>query len=229
MGSACVSVTRVFASTAARIFVAAACLSATLLASGVVSAQSSSDQPVPDVRPERRSGFVLGLIGGLALGGASGNPDIASQRYDPAYATSTGFAAGYRIAPFFGGALTDWFTFGLGATLGSIETGARRSEVTAFVFHLEAFPLFAKGGTLRDAGVSLDFGAGVANIVSKRNNQEVATAGVASLAGIGLFWEPWRWWHFAMGPCVVYQYDWSDHFSRHDVTLGLKGMFYGGP
>ncbi len=179
---------------------------------------------------ERRGGFVLGTVLGAALGTASGNPKGQNYRFDPAYEAKLGFAWGYRCTPFLGGALTDWLTVGIGASFGSMWTGEHHdATVTSFVFHFEAFPLYAKGGPWRDLGAMVDFGAGVGTIHNTRTGEELANSAVASTAGLGVFWEPWRIWHVAAGPAVAYQRNWSQWYERDDVLVGLRGVFYGAP
>jgi hypothetical protein len=89
--------------------------------------------------------------------------------------------------------------------------------------------LYGKGGIYRDLGVNLDFGAGATSIKNKANGAELASSGVASTLGIGVFWETWRLGPIALGPSVGYQHNWSDWFARNDLTLGFKATFYGGP
>jgi hypothetical protein len=190
-------------------------------------AAASDNEPEPP--PQRRSGFVFSTVGGLSLGQAAGNPNEQAERYDPAHHSSTGLAYGYRVTPFLGGALTDWFTFGLGGSYADLQTGSVRSQLGLFIFRLELFPLFARGGTWRDVGTSIEFGAGATSIVRKSDEKQLAGSGVASTIGLGLFWEAWRLGHLALGPSLAYQHNWSDWFGRHDVMLGLKGTFYGGP
>ena len=185
----------------------------------------------PEIEPpaQRRSGFVFGLAGGLSLGQAAGNPTAQAERYDPAHRASTGFALGYRATPYIGGALTDWFTFGLGGSYGQMASGSEKSSVGLFLFRIETFPLFYRGGVYRDLGVSVEFGAGATSIKRKSDGSELANSGVASTIGVGAFWETWRVGHFSLGPCLAWQHNWSDWYARNDVTLGLKGNFYGGP
>lgn len=190
----------------------------------VATAENEDDLTV---ETERRGGFVLGLIMGPAFGWATGNPSDKGKRDDPAYEQDTGLAFGYRATPFLGGALTDWFTFGLGMSFGTVGNGDYSSGMGTFVFHLEAFPLYGQGGAYRDLGLTADFGAGASSIRSKSPDEEVADSGVMSSVGLGAFWEPVRVWQLAGGPYVGYQHNWSRWYSRHDVTLGLRVMFYG--
>jgi hypothetical protein len=182
-----------------------------------------------EYRTERRGGFVLGVIAGPAIGWAAGNPSDIKVRSDPAVEAETGVAFGHRVTPLLGGALSDWFTFGVGATFGSLQNGDYRSGIGSFIFHLEAFPLYGEADAYRDIGVSVDFGAGSSAIRTKSPDDEVASSGVMSTVGVGVFWEPLRVWHLAAGPYVGYQHNWSRWYTRNDLTLGLRAMFYGAP
>jgi len=190
-----------------------------------------SVEPAPqsptDSDTARRGGFVLGVLGGPTLGWANGYPSGKSERENPSNKRSTGVGVGYRVTPFIGGALTDWFTFGLGVTFGSFSASDYSSPITSFVVHMEAFLLYGRGGIYRDIGVFVDFGTGVTTIVDKDTNEEVADSGAMSSIGLGAFWEPWRIWHLAGGPYVAYQSNRSRWFARNDITLGLRFMFYG--
>jgi len=176
----------------------------------------------------RRSGFTAGLILGAALGHASGTPNDYSMIGNPAYESRTG-GVGPGGALWIGGALTDWFTFGLGG--GSSSFGGSRlfSTSTVFLFHIEAFPLFYRGGVLRDLGLFADFGTGVGSIKRKSTGESISSAGSFSVGGAGAFWECWRIAGFAAGPVVAWQYQYSLPLERHFALVGLRGVFYGGP
>lgn len=200
-----------------------------LSSNAVAQTDETSRQEAP--KPyERRGGFMMGVAGGAAFGTASGNPKALSYQFDPAYKSKLGFAYGYRVTPFLGGALTDWFSVGVGMSFGTIQTsGDHDSRLTTFVFHFEAFPLYTRGGLWRDAGVMVDFGAGASTIHNTSTGEELAHSGVASAVGLGVFWEPWRVWQLSAGPAVSYQRNWSQWYERDDVLVGLRGVYYGAP
>ena len=191
------------------------------------AAEAADDDPEPPA--ERRSGFVLSVVGGGSMGRAAGNPSAQAERYDPAHHASTGLAMGYRVTPYLGGALTDWFTFGLGGSYANLYTSSLRSTLGLFIFRIDVFPLYRRGSVWRDLAVNLEFGAGATSIVKTDREDQIASSGVASTIGAGVFWEAWRLGHIALGPSLSYQRNWSDWFTRDDVTLGLKTTFYGGP
>ncbi len=180
-----------------------------------------------EIVTERRGGFVLGVLVGPTLGGAKGNPSAKATRDDPAFEQDAGIGLGYRITPFLGGALTDWFTFGLGMSFASLANSDYQTRADTFVFHLEAYPLYGEGGVFRDLGLAADFGAGTSSIRSKSTDEKVAESGVASTVGLGVFWEPLRLWQLAGGPYVGYQRNWSRWYGRDDVMVGFRMMFYG--
>lgn len=176
----------------------------------------------------RRSGFHLGVEGGLALGAAQGYPD-AHLDTSGFFTTSSGVGPAGTV--WLGGALADAFNFGLGASLGSVTGGGKTSSATAFVFHLEGFPLFARGGALRDLGLFAEFGAGTVHVRSTDGAELGGGGGSMSLVGAGAFWETWRvlGGHVALGPFAGFQYQVSDAVSREVALVGVRSAFYGGP
>ncbi len=188
--------------------------------------EQNEDDAHISVVTTRRGGFAMGFIVGPSFGWAGGNPSDKAKQDRPEFERKIKGGFGYRLTPFFGGALTDWFTFGLGASLGDFSSSKYASGFGTFVFHLEVFPLFAQGGVYRDLGLAVDFGAGTSSIRNKSTGKDVADSGVMSTAGLGVFWEPLRAWKFAGGPYVGYQRNWSRWYSRNDVTGGLRLMFY---
>lgn len=196
---------------------------------GVAFAQSQDDKQVPDTPATRRSGFFMGVTGGLSLAAVDGNPQAFLLRDDPNATTHTGVGYGYRYSPVIGAAVTDWLNLAIGGSFGSTQSSKYRSQTNAFIFHIEAFPLFSMGGTLRDLGVELNFGAGGSKAELRSTGEEVASTSVVSIIGAGAFWEPWRIWHFAAGPYLGYERSSSRTYSRDDVTIGLRVAFYGGP
>lgn len=180
-------------------------------------------------RPTRRSGFTFGATLGAVVGGAQGYPNELGKIDNSAfYRRASGFGEGGVI--WLGGALADWFTFGLGAEMASFSGSGRSSSGGAFVFHLEAFPLFARGGALRDLGVMADFGTGTASIRDD-SGDEIAKSGAQSLVGLGAFWEGLRVAgdHLALGPFASFHYANSDALARQIGMVGLRTAFYGGP
>jgi hypothetical protein len=177
----------------------------------------------------RRSGFTAGLMGGLSFGTVAGYPNDFSKWDQPAYRSATS-GVGNGGTLYLGGALTDWFTFGIGFE-GSTYGGSRNfTREWAILFHTEAFPLFSLGGGYRDIGVFVDFGTGMASINRRSDEAEYASSGALSIAGLGAFWEPWRLaGHFAFGPFVSGTLQSSDSLTRVFGMIGFRAAFYGGP
>ena len=179
-----------------------------------------------EVKAERRSGFVASLGLGAGLGAAQGYPNDVSKIDDRAFETSTGAAFSRTNSLWIGGALRDWFVFGLG--LNGLRAQAGDHEVTgsAFILHVEAFPLFNLGGRWRDLAFYTDFGAGDLTI---SGGPEKADAGFMSYLGAGSSFELFRWGHFALGPTLGGMYAYSQSAQMGGGFLGLRGTFYGGP
>lgn len=178
----------------------------------------------------RRSGFTAGTSFGLMGGASRGYPNKASQIGNPASRASVeGLGGGGFI--WLGGALADWLTFGIGGGGANFGNADFQWSGGAFLFHLEAFPLFSLGEEWRDVGVTFDFGTGPGTIIRKTDKEEVSGGGVLSLAGLGLFWEPWRiaGGHLTAGPALGFMYGFSEWQKTSFATIGLRGAFYGGP
>lgn len=178
----------------------------------------------------RRSGFTLGTAFGLMGGASRGYPNKLAQIGNPAHRASTeGLGGGGFI--WLGGALTDWFTFGIGGGGGNFGNANFQWSGGAFLFRLETFPLFSLGEGWRDVGLSFDFGTGPGTIIRKSDNEEVSGGGVLSLAGLGVFWEPWRiaGGHLTAGPALSFMHGFSEWQTMSFGMLGLRGAFYGGP
>ena len=194
-------------------------------------------EPAPAVDPSawekapatRRSGFVIGTALGGGIASIVGFPNDARKIGYAPYYTATGVRPSPLLELWLGGALTDWFTFGLGFTAGSLFlTGDTRATAGAGVFHIEVFPLFYVSEKLRDLGVMLDAGTGSATVKSKADVKLVDSS-AASLVGAGVFWEPARFWRFRGGPFVMGNYVWSDTARRPGIFAGWRMSLYTGP
>lgn len=177
-------------------------------------------------KAERRSGFVAAVDLGFGLGHASGYPNEISKIDDPDFESSTGAAFGSTWSIWAGGALRDWFTFGLGL----MSLGAASKDIkaggTAFILHVETFPLWSMGGRLRDISVYTNFGAGSLAITG---GPEKAEGGLMSVLGGGVGYELWRPGHFAIGPMLEGSYLYSQSGEAFGVFAGIRASFHGGP
>ena len=177
-------------------------------------------------KAERRSGFAAAFDLGFGLGRATGYPNKISKIDDPEFKSSTGSALGSTWSIWAGGALRDWFTFGLGI----MSMGAVSKEIkavsSAFILHVETCPLWSLGGHLRDLSLYAHFGAGGLKITGGR---EEADGGFMSVLGGGLSYELWRPGHFAIGPVLESSYLRSPSGEAFGVFAGVRSSFHGGP
>jgi hypothetical protein len=182
---------------------------------------------------ERRGDFVLAFSPGLVLTSASGYPNEIDKLNRPEYQADSGLAVGPGFEAWLGGAITDWFTFGLG--MGYFKGSGSKSKTSggAFLVRIETFPLYGLGGGLRDLGVFANFGAGGLTITRESDVEgepgKRASAGLASIGGIGVTYELWRAWHFAFAPTAEYQLISSQSLTAHQTLIGARVVFYGGP
>jgi hypothetical protein len=177
----------------------------------------------------RRGGVTIGALGGMSFGSVEGYPNDLSKLDNPAYRSATS-GIGSRGMLYLGGALTDWFTFAFGLSRSSFGSSRLVSGSAAFLFHVEAFPLWGRGGALRDLGLFGDFGTGTATIKRRSDGVEHSSSGSLSIVGFGAFWEPWRLaGHLALGPYSALHFEDSNSMLRYYGDIGLRGAFYGGP
>ncbi|HWA78127.1 MAG TPA: hypothetical protein VG937_37585 [Polyangiaceae bacterium] len=177
-------------------------------------------------KAERRSGFAAAFDLGFGLGRATGYPNEISKIDDPEFESTTGAAFGSTWSIWAGGALRDWFTVGLGLmTLGAASKDIKAGS-SAFILHVETFPLWSLGGPLRDLALYTHFGAGGLKITG---GPEEADGGFMSVLGGGLSYELWRPGHFAIGPVLEGSYLYSESGEVFGVFAGVRSSFYGGP
>jgi hypothetical protein len=193
------------------------------------SAGSDASRSWENAPATRRSGFTFGVAGGFLMGSSRGYPNrLDAIDHEDYYADVVSVGSGGEL--WFGGALADYFVFGLGVSGGSFKNGHLQSTGGAFVFHLEAFPLFSLGGRWRDVGLFADFGTGSRQIMYE-NGTNRAGGGGMSTAGLGAFWETWRIFgdHVTTGPYASFTYMGNDTLSNDLVAVGFRSVFYGGP
>jgi hypothetical protein len=180
-----------------------------------------------DMKAERRSDFTIGGSFGLALGSAYGYPNEVDKIDDARYVADTGVALGSAFDVWLGGALRDWFTFGLGITGFGVEGKGQTLSGGGFVFRIETFPFYGEGEKLRDFGAYAGFGLGSATI--EEDGEETADGGAISIVNLGAFWEAWRFGKFGAGPVVDYRHVFSQSLSFYAATAGMRLAFYAGP
>jgi hypothetical protein len=176
----------------------------------------------------RRSDVALGLLIGGAAGGVSGYPNDLSKIGVPADEANTGFGGGTGGGFWVGGALRDWFVFGIGFSSAQVSGRGYRSNGTAFVFHLEGYPLFYKGGAWKDVGLIGEFGAGGRSI--QQGSNTAAEGGALSVVTFGVVYEPLHLGGgFWLGPLLEVTHQFSDSLTSTIGVIGVRASFYGGP
>lgn len=179
-------------------------------------------------RAARRSDFALGLLFGGVVGQASGYPNDPAMIDVPRYQTDTGFGAGTGGGLWIGGALRDWFVFGVGLQRLALSASGYQATGTAFILHVEGYPLFARGGVFRDLGLIGEFGAGGQQI--KKGPVVLADGGAMSLVQVGVVYEALRLGnHFNVGPLVALTHQFSAPLVETAGIVGVRLTYYGGP
>jgi hypothetical protein len=190
----------------------------------------SGEKAWENEKPTRRGGFTAGIAVGAGLASFAGFPNDAKKIGYARYYTATGASLSSTFSLWLGGALSDWFVFGIGFT-GSSMPFLQDQKATSggLLFHVESFPLFPLGGKLRDVGVTLDFGTGSATVTGKTVDDKLIDGGGCSLFGGGVFYEGIRFWKMAMGPFVSGNYYWKDTVRRPAIFAGWQTSLYTGP
>jgi hypothetical protein len=192
-------------------------------------AARADDAPSVEPPPTRRSSFTFGIDLGPGVASIVGYPNDATKIGFARWYTTTGARPAGVLEAWVGGALTDYVTLSLGFK-GSrlVGTGSDAAMSLGGIFHIEAYPLFALGGPLRDFGVRIDAGVGTATVTDMSGTKLVDGA-AASIIGGGVFYEGLRAWKTAHGPFLMGDYMWSDTVRRPAIFLGWRSAFYAGP
>ena len=182
----------------------------------------------PEPRPHR-GGFVVGLALGSGVVAFSGYPNDSRKIGLLSHYTETGASIGGLGSLWIGGALSEWFTFGLGFTGGSMPLlSDQKATSGGLIFHIEAYPLFMSGGRWRDLGVMFDAGTGSATVTRKDSDTKLIDGGSGSMIGGGPFYEGFKLWKLKGGPFVEGSYVWSDSLRRPGVFFGWRTSLYTG-
>jgi len=202
-------------------------LAAVLGSASVARAEENEWSGDYGVKSERRSDFTAG-VSLSALGATTyGYPNEAGKIDDDRYVADTGLGFGLLQTIWIGGALRDWFTFGVGTTSLSYSANHLDAAATGFIFRIEAFPLWAYGGPWRDAGMYASFGIG--GMTLKRDGNTAADAGAMSIVMLGAFYEPVRFSIFSFGPTLEYTHFFSRTIHAYGASAGARLTLYTGP
>lgn len=178
-------------------------------------------------KTQRRDGFSVGVSVGAGAASYAGYPNFAGQIGDPAYLASSGLLFGHSVIFWGGGALRDWLTVGLGASITGAGAGSTRGGIASAILHLEVFPFFPWGGAYQDLGLSFDGGVGGGSLLQSSYSAAPLPAGATSHVAVTAFYEPFRFGPFSTGPTLTYAHDFSQTMLVHQVTLGLRCAGYG--
>jgi hypothetical protein len=191
---------------------------------------TGKESPAWDSAPATyRSGFVVGLALGSGVVSFSGYPNDSRKIGLLSHYTATGASFGGMGSLWFGGALSDWFTFGVGFTGGSMPLlSDQKASSGGLIFHVEAYPLFTLGKRWRDVGVMFDAGTGSATVTPKDSEKKLIDGGSASQIGGGPFYEGFKLWKLKGGPFIEGSYVWSDSVRRPAVFFGWRTSLYTG-
>ena len=194
-----------------------------------VDASGKEISPWDSAHGTHRSGFVVGLALGAGVAAISGFPNDSRKIGLQSYYTETGATLSGMASLWFGGALSDWFTFGIGFTGGSMPLlSDQKASAGGLIFHIEAYPLFPLGGRWRDVGVMFDAGTGTAAVTPKDSEKKLVDSGSASLIGAGPFYEGFKTWKIKSGPFIEGSYIWSDSVRRPAVFFGWRASLFTG-
>jgi hypothetical protein len=174
---------------------------------------------------------MLGLTLGVGVASLSGFPADPKKVNRPAYFTETGARPSGNAALWIGSAITDWFVLGLGVSAGGLlATGQNDAVAGGVLVHIEGFPLYLLGGRLREIGVMLNTGIGIASVAPRAAGSDKLVDGTAcSVFGGGVFYDGFRVKRLSGGPFVAGDYYWSDFVSRPALFFGWRAALYTKP
>lgn len=189
----------------------------------VDDAAASKDYPGERTR---RFGFTIGTSGGFGFGRAQGYPNEIDKLDQGAYASNTKLGLGSGGAIWLGVAFNDYVSFGLGMGGLGLTGNDREASGGAFLFHIDAFPLFKVDKALRDLAVFGHVGTGPLEITG---GADPADGGLMAYVEGGVAYEALRVWQFGLGPSVSVMHMWSESATLTAALVGGRLAFYSGP
>lgn len=174
----------------------------------------------------RRSGFTIGASGGFGFGRAQGYPNEINKLNRGEYSSNTKLGLGTGGAVWLGVAFNDYLSFGLGMGALGLTGNDREASAAAFLFHVDAYPLFKVDKALRDLAVFGHVGTGPLDITG---GEDPADGGLMAYVEGGLAYEGLRLWQFGLGPSVSVMHMWSESATLTAGVVGGRLAFYSGP
>jgi hypothetical protein len=197
------------------------------MAPGEALAAPEDGAPVAAPPAAHRAGFLLGVSGGLALASARGYPNDVAKIDLPEFEAETGLGVSGGGTLWIGGSLANWMNIAVGFQSGSFSGNGLDASSGTIHMRVEAFPLFYRGGAWQDVGLS--FAAGTGGLALERDDDSVAEGEGTSVVGIGAFFEPFRFWQLSSGPDISYTHQFSRSMTAHQLVVGWRLAYYGGP
>lgn len=181
-----------------------------------------------------RKGFMLTLVLSGGVGQGSGYPNDVQKIGLPQYFSRTPVMPGQGFHLVIGGALTDYFDFGVVFGGTGFENDQWRMTSSTFGFRIEAFPgvlAFPNVKALANLGIGGDLGAGMMKIQAKGNFPTVD--GFQSSLGIGAFYD-FRLFgllggHVSLAPEISYHAAYASAAQVNYGAVSARLSFFGGP
>ncbi len=177
---------------------------------------------------------MLTLVMGGAIGAGSGYPNDVQKDGNPAFYSQSATMPGSTFQVVIGGALTDYFNFGVlfGGT--SFKSSDWEVRASGFGFRVEAFPAvlaLPKVKALANLGLGADLGAGMIKVQAVGNYPGVD--GFQSILGVSAFYE-FRLFglfggHVSLSPEAAYHAAYATSSQVNYGSLTARLSFYGGP
>jgi hypothetical protein len=176
--------------------------------------------------------LTLVLSGGVGQG--SGYPNDVQKIGLDQYFSRTPVMPGQGFQMVIGGALTDYFDFGVVFGGTGFENDQWRMSASTFGFRIEAFPgvlAFPSVKALANLGIGGDLGAGMMKIQAKGNYPTVE--GFQSSLGIGAFYD-FRLFglfggHVSLAPEISYHAAYASSAQVNYGAVSARLSFFGGP
>lgn len=183
---------------------------------------------------EYRKGFMLTLVTGGAVGAGSGYPNDVQKIGNRDYYSQSAVMPGSTFQVVIGGALTDYFNFGVVFGGASFKSSDWEVRASGFGFRVEAFPAvlaLPKVKALANLGIGADLGAGMIKVQAVGNYPGVE--GFQSILGVSTFYE-FRLFgllggHVSLSPEAAFHAAYAASSQVSYGSLAARLSFYGGP